>query len=305
MTLPRSAFICEVGPRDGLQAESAILRTADKIALVDALSATGVRRIQVTSFAHPKWIPQLADAEQVMAGIERVDGVEYNVLAPNGRGFERAVEIGCNSICLVVSASPTHNRKNLNREPSETLRDFQRVLGKGADSRVRVSAAIATAFGCPYEGTTPANAVIDLVERLRELGVEEVGLGDTTGMANPVQVEALSGELLTRFPDLPLVLHFHNTRGMGLANIVAGLRAGVERFDASIGGLGGCPYAPGATGNVATEDVVHMLEEMRVECGIELDELIECAGRVQQLVGHELPSSVLKAGKVSETVPIG
>lgn len=305
MTLPRSVSVFEVGPRDGLQAEAAFMSTDAKVKLVDALSRTGVRRVQVTSFVRAEWIPQLADAAEVMALIERRPGVEYNVLLPNRRGLERAIGSGADSVYLVVSASPTHNRKNLNREPEQTLAEYAGIARDALATGLPVYCAIATAYGCPYEGVTPDARVVELAGRLLELGIGEIGLGDTTGMANPVHVERLCGVLRERFPDARFNLHFHDTRGMGLANVVAGLRAGVDVVDGSVGGLGGCPYAPGATGNVATEDVVHMLHEMGIETGIDLDALIGCAGFAQEAIGRELPSCVLKAGKSSELVQAG
>ena len=302
LSLPSHAAIFEVGPRDGLQAESGFVATDKKVELVDALSRTGVKRIQVTSFVSSAWIPQLADAEAVMARIERDPEVEYNVLIPNRRGLERAVEAGADSLYLVVSASPTHNRKNLNREPAETLAELAELVPDAHAAGLPVYTAIATAYGCPYEGTTPIEAVVDISARLLELGVVEIGLGDTTGMANPAGVTRTCARLRERFPAARFNLHFHDTRGMGLACVLAGLAAGMDTFDASVGGLGGCPYAPGASGNVATEDVVHMLHEMGVETGIDLDALIACARTAQDAVERELPSAVLKAGKVSELV---
>ena len=298
--MPNRVRVCEVGPRDGLQAEEQPVATDAKVALIDGLSATGVERIQVTSFVRPEWIPQLADADEVMARIERRPGVEYNVLIPNRRGLERALEARADSVYLVVSASPTHNRKNLNCEPEETLAGYEDVVAEARSAGTAVYGAIATAFGCPYEGRTLNRRVLELTDRFFELGVEEVGLGDTTGMANPAHTEALchraarAGRRAALQPPLP-----QHTR-MALANVVAGARAGIDTFDGAVGGLGGCPYAPGATGNVATEDVVHMLEEMGVETGIDLDAMLAAARQAQEFVGHALEGSVLRAGKVSE-----
>jgi hydroxymethylglutaryl-CoA lyase len=300
--LPTRVHVYEVAPRDGLQAESAFLSTDEKVRLVDALSHTGVERIQVTSFVRPEWIPQLADAADVMARIERVEGVEYDVLIPNRRGLERALAAGADSVYLVVSASATHNRRNLNREPHETLAEYAPLVEEARAAGLPVYCAVSTAFGCPYEGLTPDAAVLDLTARLLELGIAEIGLGDTTGMANPVHVERLCTALRRRHPHARLNLHLHDTRGMALANVLAGLRAGVDTFDGSVGGLGGCPYAPGATGNVATEDLVHMLGEMGIETGIDLDALIAVARQAEAAIGRELPGRVLRAGKVSELV---
>jgi hydroxymethylglutaryl-CoA lyase len=300
--LPSRVHVCEVGPRDGLQAESVSLPTAQKVELVDALSRTGLERIQVTSFVRAEWIPQLADAGEVMARIERVEGVEYSVLVPNRRGLDRALEAAADSVCVVVSASATHNRRNLNREPSETMAEIEALVPVAGAAGVPVQCAISTAFGCPYEGTTPDAAVVAMAGRLLAGGVAEIALGDTTGMANPVHVERLCLALRERLGDVELDLHLHDTRGMALANALAGLRAGVRRFDGAVGGLGGCPYAPGATGNVATEDLVHMLHEMGIETGIDLDALIACAHRAEAALGRVLPGAVLRAGKVSDLV---
>jgi hydroxymethylglutaryl-CoA lyase len=297
--LPARVSVFEVGPRDGLQAEERFVPTEDKIRLVDALTATGLQRVQVTSFVRPEWIPQLADAEEVMRGVARRPGVELNALVPNRRGLERALAAGADSVMLVVSASATHHRKNLNREPKETLAEYETLV---PEARVPVYADISTSFGCPYEGAVSEDAVEDIARRLFMMGVEEVGIADTTGVGNPVQVEQLCARLRAVFPDERLTLHLHDTRGMGLANVVAGLRAGIDAFDGSVGGLGGCPYAPGATGNVATEDVVHMLGEMGIETGVDVDALIAAARLAQKLVGRELPGAVLKAGKASEVV---
>ena len=302
MELPRFVRVCEVGPRDGLQAEEGFVPTDAKVALVDALSRTGVKRIQVTSFVRPEWIPQLSDAEELMRRIERHPDVEYNVLVPNRRGFERAREAGADSVYVVVSVSATHNRKNLNRDPEETLAEYEPLV---AEADVPVYAALSTTYGCPYEGITPDDAVVSIAGRLLEMGVVEIGLGDTTGMANPVHVERLCTRLRDAYPDARFNLHFHDTRGMGLANVVAGLRAGIDTLDGAIGGLGGCPYAPGASGNVATEDVVHMLHEMEIETGIDLDSLIACARLAQDAVGRDLRSAVVRAGKVSELTAAG
>jgi hydroxymethylglutaryl-CoA lyase len=297
--LPSRVSVYEVGPRDGLQAEDRFVPTDDKIRLVDALTSTGLTRVQVTSFVRPEWIPQLADAEEVMRRVTRRPGVELNALAPNRRGLERAVAAGADSVLLVVSASATHNRKNLNREPEQTLAEYEALV---PDAGVPVYADISTSFGCPYEGAVSEDAVESITRRLFAMGVEEVGIADTTGVGNPVQVERLCGRLRSAFPGGRLTLHLHDTRGMGLANVVAGLRAGIDAFDGSVGGLGGCPYAPGATGNVATEDVVHMLGEMGIETGVDLDALLAAARLAQDLVGRELPGAVLRAGTASELV---
>jgi hydroxymethylglutaryl-CoA lyase len=294
--------VFEVGPRDGLQAEGAFVPTVRKVELVDALLRTGVERVQVTSFVRADRIPQLADAEAVMGAIDRPSGVQVDVLIPNRRGLERALAARADSVTLFLSASASHNRRNLRCEPEDMLAEFALLVPEAKAVGLPVHCAVSTSFGCPYEGITPDERIVELTGRLLELGIDEVVLGDTTGMANPVQVERLSTRLLDAYPGLALNLHFHDTRGMALANVLAGLRAGVRRFDGSVGGLGGCPYAHGATGNVATEDLVHMLEEMGHETGIDLDALIACARLAQELVDRRLPGHVLEAGKTSELV---
>lgn len=302
MRWPERVTVREVGPRDGLQAEERVLPTEDKVRLIDALTAAGVGRIEVTSFVHPRAIPQLADAEEVFSRIRRRPGVVYSALVPNLRGAERALACGAGEISLFVSASETHNLRNVRRRISESLAGFEPVAERAAAAGVPLTGYVVTAFGCPYEGDVPEEQVERIVAAYARLGATAVYLGDTTGMANPAQVYRLCCRLRDRFPDLPLGLHFHNTRGAALANVVAGLQAGVTIFDGSVGGLGGCPYAPGATGNVATEDLVHMLHEMGIETGIDLDRLIGAARLAQELIGRELPGHVLKAGKRGDLV---
>lgn len=296
MAAPARVTMREVGARDGIQSLGAFLATGDKIALVDALSASGLKRIEATSFVNPRAVPQMADAAQVMAGIARSPGVSYEALVPNERGARNALAVGVDAVLVVVAASETFNRKNVRMTVDESLRQV-RAIGAGvAGTPVRYLAALATSFGCPYEGEVPPEQILRLVKELGEAGCEEVFLADTTGMANPRQVEELVGRVLERWPSETLGLHFHNTRGMGLANVLAGLRAGVRLFDASVGGLGGCPFAPSATGNISTEDTVHMLTEMGLETGIDLDVLLEAGRLAQSLLGRDLPGQVLKAG---------
>lgn len=302
MKLPSFALITEVGPRDGLQNEQKYLPTEQKVKLINALSRTGLKRIQAASFVHPKAIPQMRDAAEVMASIDRVPGVLYEVIVPNLVGAQRALEARVDRIGLFVSASETHNRHNVNMSVEESLQGFVPIVELCHKAGVPVFAGLSTAFGCPYEGTVPQQRVISLVRQLLAMGVSEIFLGDTTGMGNPKQVVEMVDRFFGEFPTIPLNLHFHDTRGMGLANILVALQRGVTMFDASVGGLGGCPYAPGATGNVCTEDVVHMLHEIGVETGIDLDKLIACSRMAQGMVGRELPSRVLKAGKRSDLV---
>jgi hydroxymethylglutaryl-CoA lyase len=282
----------EVGPRDGLQNEDPV-PTAAKVRLLDALSGTGVRRIEAVSFVHPKAIPQMADADEVWATARKEPGVRYSALVPNVRGAQRALAAGFTELEVVVSASDTHNRRNINRSTAESLDEIAELVGLVHDAGATVEVIVATSFGCPYEGDVAPRRVAAIVERVTGDGADRVAFGDTTGMATPRRV----AELLDVVPrDRPLLLHFHNTRGTGLANILTALDFGVTEFDASVGGLGGCPYAPGATGNVATEEVVHMLHDMGFETGIDLERLIEAAGLAERLVGRTLPSGVLRAG---------
>ncbi len=300
--LPRAVEIREVGPRDGLQNEPT-LPVADRVRLIDALSATGLRRIEAASFVSPTAIPPMAGAEEVMARIERAPGVVYSALVPNVKGAERALAARADELEVVVSASETHNRKNVRRGVDESLAGARELIGIAQGAAVPVEAIVSTAFGCPYEGDVPPARVADVAAALRDAGSDRLSFGDTTGMATPRRVDevldALAGEGIA--PD-EIGLHLHNTRGTGLANVLAGLERGVVRFDASIGGLGGCPYAPGATGNVVTEDLVHMLQDMGIETGVDLEALVEVAHLAEALVGRELPGQLLRAGPRSRTV---
>jgi hydroxymethylglutaryl-CoA lyase len=289
--------IREVGPRDGIQSLGAFIDTAHKIELVEALSATGLRRIEATSFVSPKAVPQMADAAEVMARVRRRPGVRYEALVPNVRGAEDALAARVDAILVVVTASEAFNRKNVRMSVEASLAQFADVKRLVDAAGVGCVGAIGTAFGCPYEGEVPEDRVFGLVDRFVELGFSEVMLADTTGMANPLQIERTLGRALERWGDRPRIgLHLHNTRGMGLANVVAGLQAGVTTFDASVAGIGGCPFAPEAAGNISTEDTVHMLHEMGLETGIDLDRLIEVARLAQAMLGRELPGQVMKAG---------
>ncbi|WP_416137969.1 hydroxymethylglutaryl-CoA lyase [Halomonas sp. HK25] len=300
--------INEVAPRDGFQIEATFVPTADKIRLIDALSATGLARIEATSFVSPKAVPQLRDAAEVVTGIQRRPGVGITVLVPNLKGAERALACGVDEVNLVMSASDSHGLANLRMTPDQSLEQFAAILEvvrahpRGAE--VFVNASLSTSFGCPFEGEVPEARVLDLVARQLALGVQGVTLCDTTGMANPGQVARLCEAALTRFPDTPFTLHFHNTRGMGLANALAAWQTGITRFDASLGGIGGCPYAPGATGNVCTEDLVHMFEQMGVPTGVDLDPLLAASVMLPELVGHDTPGQVVKAGKADRRYPM-
>jgi len=293
--LPARISLREVGPRDGLQNESPV-PTSAKVRLVDALSQTGVRRIEAVSFVNPRAIPQMADADDVWSAISRAPGVVYSALVPNLRGGVRALDAGCLDIETVVSASETHNRANVNRSTSESLDEIAQLIALAHDRGATCHVTVATAWGCPFEGDVPVQRVVDIARRAIVDGADGLSLGDTTGMATPTRVEALVGALRMAHADAPLNLHFHNTRGTALANVLVALQLGVADFDASVGGLGGCPYAPGASGNVASEELVHMVEDMGVDTGIDLEALIEVAREAERIVGRELPSQVLRAG---------
>lgn len=298
MRLPERVAICEVGPRDGLQNERVNVPTAGKIRLIEALAEAGIRRLEATSFVSPRWIPNLADAGEVLAGLRRKPGVTYAALVPNLKGLERALAAKVDEVVIFLSASESHNRKNINQSIAQALEAYREVAARAKRAGLRLKAALSTCFGCPYEGDVDPAAVVRLAEALIGLGADEVGISDTTGMANPRQVYAVVSRVAERVALEKLSLHFHDTRGTGLANVLAGLQAGVRIYDGSVGGLGGCPYAPGATGNIATEDLVHMLHEMGVETGVDLPRLIECARLAQDLVGRPLEGHVSKAGPV-------
>ena len=293
--LPDRISVREVGPRDGLQNEAPV-PTEAKVALIDALSRTGVGRIEAVSFVHPAAIPQMADADEVWSRIDRVDGVRYSALVPNLKGAQRALAVGFDEMEVVVSASDTHNRKNINRSTDESLDAISELISTAHLAGATVQVIVSTAFGCPYEGEVPESRVVAVAGRALRDGADSVSFGDTTGMATPTRVTRLVGELRSAYPDAPVNLHFHNTRGTGMANVLAALQLGVADFDSSVGGLGGCPYAPGATGNVCTEDLVHMVEDMGVATGIDLDAMVDAARTAEQLVGRTLPSQVLRAG---------
>ena len=295
-SLPERVELAEVGPRDGFQMEKAFIPTEVKVQIIDRLSETGVGEIQATSFVHPKAIPQLADAEEVMARIHRHPGVVYTALAPNARGAERALRAEVGRVETFVSVSESHSRSNANMSTEEALRRAGEVAELCRQAGTEVSIGFPTALGCPFEGFPEAARVDGLVRRaVEELGMARVSIADTVGMANPRLVRETMLRLRQTFPEITFVLHLHNTRSMGLANLLAGLEAGVRHFDASLAGLGGCPYAPGATGNVATEDVMNMLRGMGIETGIDPDAQLEAAHLAAERLGHA-DSGVLKAG---------
>jgi hydroxymethylglutaryl-CoA lyase len=304
MKLPAHVTLCEVGTRDGFQIEPAFIPTDEKIEVVDLLSAAGVPRIEVTSFVSPKAIPQLRDAEQVMARIRRRPGTRYAALVPNDKGASRAVDAGVNAIHTVVSASESHNLANVNMTVAESLVKLRGVMEIAARAGVPVQAGISTSFGCPFEGDVPLARLEWVVRELVDMGARAIGVADTTGMANPAQVTRTLEHLMPRFPGVEWTVHTHDTRAMAIPNILAAMELGVTNFDASIGGLGGCPFAPGASGNVCSEDLVHCLHAMGVETGIDLDACIATSRRVQTIVGGALPGQVVKAGKSDRRYPL-
>jgi hydroxymethylglutaryl-CoA lyase len=298
----RRVVVQEVAPRDGFQIEPEFIPTEAKIALIDALGKTGLPAIEVTSFASPKAIPALRDAEDVMRGIARAPGVAYAALVPNLRGAERALAAGVDELNFVMSVSETHNLANLRMTREQSCAQLSEVI-RAVGSRAAVNASLSTSFGCPMEGAVPEEEVWRWTARLLEAGAYGISLADTTGMAHPGQVARIVETFGRRWPGVRLTLHLHNTRGLGLANVLAALGEGADRFDASLGGLGGCPYAPGATGNVCTEDLLHLLEVMGYETGVDLDRLLTCARSLPGLVGHEVAGQVAKAGRIGDLHP--
>ncbi|MGC9967188.1 MAG: hydroxymethylglutaryl-CoA lyase [Syntrophobacteraceae bacterium] len=299
----RRVYVNEVATRDGFQIEPNFVPTEEKIRLLDLLSGTGVAKIEVTSFTSPMAIPNLRDAEEVMKRVERVNGVIYTVLVPNVRGCERAISCRVDEINLVMSAGETHNLANLHMSSEQSLAQFAEIVRETKGSPVAINALISTAFGCPFDGPVPEERIFYIVERCIEIGITGLTLCDTTGMADPAQVFALCDRVRARFPKVNFTVHFHDTRGMGLVNVVAALEAGIEHLDASLGGLGGCPFAPGSSGNICTEDTVHMLERMGYKTGVDLDRLLEIARGLPAIVGHEVPGHVMKAGKADRKYP--
>jgi hydroxymethylglutaryl-CoA lyase len=303
MSSSNRIYVHEVAVRDGFQMEDRFIPTDQKISVINRLSRTGLAKIEVTSFVSPHVVPALSDAEAVMRSIDRMPGVVYSALVPNKRGFERARACEVDEINLVMSASLSHGLANLRMTPDQSLKEFARILDVAGPGRSAVNVALSTAFGCPFDGEVPSSRVLQIVDRLLALGVDGLSLCDTTGMANPLQVARLCEAVLARAPTLMLTVHFHNTRGMGLANALAAWNVGVIRFDASLGGLGGCPFAPGATGNVCTEDLVHMFAAMGCETGVDLSLLLTVSRSLPAIVGHEVPGQVSKAGPSDRVYP--
>jgi len=298
--LPQTVRIREVGPRDGFQNEPEVIPTEEKVRLIRLLGETGLKRIELTSFVRPDVIPQLADAGEVLTRYEPFDGVAYSVLIPNRKGLEKALELRdrFQEANFFLSASETHNRKNVNRSIDESLTDLEGTVEAAREAGVRCEGVISTSFGCPYEGEVPVDRVFEIAERLAAFGCEEIAFGDTTGMANPRQVGEFFAATRERLPEVELTAHFHNTRGQGLANVLAALERGIDSFESSFGELGGCPVPPGSTGNISTEDLVSMLEEMGVRTGIDLSKLIAASGEAQQVLGRPLGAHLLTAGPI-------
>ncbi len=292
----------DVGVRDGFQIEKNFIPTETKIAIIDQLTTTGLAKIEATSFVHPKFVPNMADAETVLREILRREGVQISAITPNLKGMERA--IACHQsggrideMNLFMSASETHNRANVKRSTDQSLADFAVMVPMAKAAGIKLNGCVSTAFGCPFEGRVAEDRVMMFAEKYLALGFDGLTFGDTTGMANPRQVERMMREARHRFPNTEITLHFHNTRGMGLANVVAGLNAGITSYDASIAGLGGCPFAPGATGNICTEDLVNMLNDLGIKSGVDLDMLLAVAVKIPAVVGHDVAGQIIKAGK--------
>jgi len=299
--LPTRVSVYEMSPRDGLQNESAQVATHAKVRLIEALVDAGIRRIEVGSFVSPKWVPQMADADEVCRMIERRPGVTYAGLCPNARGLERAVAAKVDEIAVFVSASETHNAKNINKTVAQTLAAFEPVIGPAVDRGLKVRGYVSTMWGCPYEGNVDPRRGLALAKQLLGAGCYQVSLGDTIGVGTPVQTQRILDLFTNELPIEQIALHLHDTRGTALANVLVGLQCGVTTFDASVAGLGGCPYAPGAAGNLATEDLVYTLHGMGIETGIDLEKLWQAGQVAEAIVGRELPGKVHRAGVHSLT----
>jgi len=290
------ASVYEVSPRDGLQNEAALIPIDGKRRLIEALVGAGLDRLEITSFVSPKWVPQLSDAEELASTLKPPPGVTYSALVPNARGLERALACGVREIAVFLSASETHNKMNVNKTVADTLSVFEEIVPPAREANVAVRAYVSTVWGCPYEGPVDPAKVLSIARRLLELGCYQISLGDTIGVGTPKQTRDIVQRFLDEMPPSMFALHLHDTRGTALANVLVGLELGVRDFDASVGGVGGCPYAPGASGNLATEDLVFMLHGMGVETGIDLDKLIAAGAVAEQVIGHPLPGKVHRAG---------
>jgi hydroxymethylglutaryl-CoA lyase len=302
--LPTKVRINEVATRDGFQSEAIFIPTDKKIEIINRLSLLGLNKIEVTSFVSPKAIPNLRDAEEVMNRITRNPNVTYVTLVPNEKGAERALATNADEINLVMSVSESHNLSNMRMTCDQSLAQFKRICTLMEDSNTRINASLATSFGCPFEGLIAPERVIEVIKQYLDIGIQSISIADTTGMASPRQVYELCDQVRNIFPALDVTLHLHNTRGMGLANALAGLSAGITQLDASLGGIGGCPFAPGATGNICTEDLVHMLESIDLDTGVDLPTLLDMARELPELLTHDISGQVAKAGLRTETRPL-
>jgi len=296
VTYPSKVRIREVGPRDGIQSEKAEVATADKIRLLDALSATGVPMIEAVSFVSPKAIPQMADAREVWDGMKRAPGVFYSALVPNRRGAETAAEVGVDGMQVFIAATESYNLKNVRRSVRDSIASVAEVVAVGRETGIPVEGTLSTSFGCPYEGDVPPARVVEVATWMVDAGIGSISFGDTTGMATPRRVREVVDAVRDALPELEVNMHFHDTRGTGLANVLVALETGIDYFDASVGGMGGSPYAEGATGNITTEDLVHMLHDMEIETGIDLDKLLDASRVAQSFISAPLPSKLLRAG---------
>ncbi len=302
MKIPSSVTFCEVGLRDGLQNEKKLFTTEEKIEIVDNLVNAGVPVIEVGSFVSPKAVPQMANTDEVFKGITQKDGVEYRALIANEKGVQRAIDCGCKKVKLNVSASVSHNLANLNKTPSESVASFASCVELARSVNIGISGSISMAFGSPWDRQIEIETIKEITRSYLEVGVDEISLSDASGMAYPTQVYDICNEMAKEFPQVKWWLHFHNTRGLGIANILAGMQAGFSRFDGSFAGVGGCPFVPGAVGNVSSEDLIHMWDEMGVNSGINLDKMMDIARKIETMVGHKADSYILSAGKSKELI---
>ena len=296
MSLPESVTIVEVGPRDGFQMEREFIPTASKIQIINDLAQAGLCFFEATSFVSPKAIPQMADAAEVIGGVERIPGLHLAALVPNPKGAQNAAAARVDEMVVFVSASESHNKSNVNRTIAESLSGFEEVAEIAASADIPLHGAIAVSFGCPFEGNVPTGQVLKIIQKMSELGIGAISLGDTTGMATPPLVRRLCGEIIAAYPDLSVNLHFHNTRGIGLVNVYEALLMGLTRFESSVAGLGGCPFAPGASGNICTEDLVYLMDELGIRTGVDLRRLVDASLRVEKIIGRTLPGQVMKSG---------
>lgn len=302
MELVKSITICDVGPRDGLQNEKKLLSVQEKQSMIEGLADAGVPVIEVGSFVHPKAVPQMATTDEIFQNLRRKEGTEYRALIANLKGVERAVKCGCPKVKMNVSASKAHNLANLNCTPAETVSSFRPCADMARTENLELSGSIAMAFGSPWEGEIPLSDVKEIVDAYLSVGITEISLSDTAGLAYPTQVYAICTEMAQAYPQVTWWLHFHNTRGLGIANVIAGMQAGFTRYDAASAGIGGCPFVPGAAGNIATEDVVHLCEECGVDTGIDLDQIISISRHLTEIIGHSTDSYILRAGKAKDLI---